>query len=64
MLKILLLTILLLLLAVAGLAIRMLFDRKAEFKGSSCNSAGKALQDKGISCGCGAGQCKSEGVID
>jgi hypothetical protein len=52
MLKILLITFILLGLAFAGLGIKLLLDRKAVFRGSSC----KALEDlscaQGISCGC------------
>ena len=56
MLKILLITIILVAFAVAGLAIRMLFDQKAEFSGGSCHADTDELREKGIACGCG-GYC-------
>ncbi len=59
MLKILLITIILLGIAFAGLGIRLLLDRNAEFKGGSCQSGSKELEEKGISCGCGSGACAS-----
>ena len=53
--------IVLIVLAFAGLGIKMLFDRKAEFTGGSCRatSSSSALADKGISCGCGVESCES-----
>ena len=36
MIQVLILSVILILLAVAGLGIKMFFDKKAEFKGSSC----------------------------
>ena len=59
MLKLLLITIILVGIAFAGLAIRLLLDRNAEFTGGSCQSGSKELEEKGISCGCGAGACAS-----
>jgi len=56
MIKILIITIILVGIAVAGLAIRLLFDRKAEFSGGSCSNGTKELEERGITCGCG-GQC-------
>ncbi len=43
MLKILLITIILVGIAFAGLAIRLILDRKAEFSGGSCQSGSKEL---------------------
>lgn len=62
MLKVMLAAVVLVILAFAGLGIKMLFDRKAEFSGGSCRSTSSSpeLADKGISCGCGAGRCDSE----
>jgi hypothetical protein len=59
MLKVMLAAVVLVVLAFAGLGIKMLFDRKAEFSGGSCRatSSSPELADKGISCGCGAGSC-------
>jgi hypothetical protein len=56
MLKILLITAILVGIAILGMAIRLLFDRKAEFSGGSCQSGAEALAEKGITCGCG-GTC-------
>ena len=44
--------------AVAGLAIRLLFNRNAEFSGGSCESSygSEELSEQGIKCGC-AGEC-------
>ncbi len=54
-------SIVLVVIAFAGLGIKLLFDRKAEFTGGSCRatSSSDALADKGISCGCGGGSCES-----
>lgn len=60
MLKILLITFILVGLAFLGLAIRLLIDRKAEFRGGSCQASPSGLKDKGITCGCGGGSCDSE----
>jgi len=58
MLKVLLITVILVAIAFAGLGIRLLLDRKAEFSGGSCRSGSEALEEKGITCGCG-GHCRS-----
>ncbi len=60
MLKILLITFILVGIAFAGLGIRLLLDRNAEFSGGSCQSGSKDLEERGISCGCGAGACVSK----
>ena len=59
MIQVIILSVILLLLAVAGLGIKMLFDKKAEFKGSSCQATASSLElkDQGISCGCGEDGC-------
>jgi len=59
MLKVLLITGILLVIAFAGLGIKLLFDRNAEFSGGSCTTSSQDLRDKGISCGCG-GACVEE----
>ena len=57
MLKVLLIAIGLLIIAFAGMGIKLLFDRNAEFSGGSCSTTSDDLKDKGISsCGCG-GAC-------
>ncbi len=53
MLKILLITVILVGIAFAGLAIRLIIDRKAKFSGGSCQSGSKELEERGIACGCG-----------
>ncbi len=61
MLKVILATFILVILAVAGLGIKLIFDRNAEFKGGSCQAANSSeeLSSRGISCGCG-GACEGE----
>ena len=59
MVKILIITFILVGIAVLGLGIRLLLDRKAEFSGGSCQSGSKALEEKGITCGCG-GHCSTD----
>ena len=61
MIKLIIATFILVLLAVAGLGIKLLFDRKAQFTGGSCQAtnSSEALNSKGITCGCG-GSCESE----
>ena len=66
MLKVMIAAIVLVLLAFAGLGIKMLFDRKAEFTGGSCQATNSsdALADKGISCGCGGGSCENTDTVE
>lgn len=52
MLKILLITIILVAFVMLALSVKMLFDKKAKFTGSSCNAAHDP-GDKNIGCGCG-----------
>ena len=61
MIKVMLAAVVLVILAVAGLGIKMLFDRKAEFSGGSCQATNsKELEARGISsCGCG-GACETD----
>jgi len=59
MLKILIITVILVGVAFAGLAIRILLEKNGEFSGGSCQSASGDLKDQGISCGCGGGQCNN-----
>ena len=58
MLKILLITVILVAIAFAGLGIRILLERNGEFRGGSCQSTSDELEDRGISCGCG-GACNT-----
>lgn len=57
MIEVIIAAIVLLVLASAGMGIKLLFDRNAEFSGGSCQSTNSsdALNSKGISCGCGGG---------
>lgn len=58
MIELILIASILLLIAVGGLGIKLLIDKKAEFTGGSCQAThSKELQDKGVSCGCGGGHC-------
>ncbi len=43
-------------LALLGLAIKMLLNKKAEFSGGNCKASSPELEKRGISCGCG-GMC-------
>ncbi len=59
MLKLLLITVILVAIAFAGLGIRILLERNGQFSGGSCQATPDGLRDKGISCGCGGGSCGS-----
>lgn len=61
MIKVLILAIILMIIAFAGLSIKLLIDRKAEFRGGSCSASSPELEKQGISCGCGGGYCTSDG---
>jgi hypothetical protein len=62
MIKVFLAAIVLVILAFAGLGIKLLLNRNAEFTGGSCQATNSstALSDKGISCGCGGFHCESD----
>lgn len=53
MLKVILLSALLILIATVALAIRIIIKPGGEFSGGTCSSAGKKLEDKGFQCTCG-----------
>lgn len=53
MLKVILLSALIILIATVALAIRIIIKPGGEFSGGSCSSAGKKLGEKGIQCSCG-----------
>ncbi len=53
MLKVLILAVLLMILAFAAMSVRLILDRKAEFRGGSCAASSPELKKQGISCGCG-----------
>ena len=59
MLKVLILAVLLMVIAFAALSIKLLIDKKAEFRGGSCSVSSPELEKQGISCGCG-GSCYSD----
>ena len=61
MLQVFLPALIILLLAFAGLGIKLIFNKNAEFKGGSCQAAASSehLKDKNISCGCGGGSCEN-----
>jgi len=59
MIKVLILSIVILALALVGLSIKLILDKKAVFKGSSCNALTDELRDKGVGECCG-GSCASE----
>lgn len=42
-----------------GMGIKMLFDKKAEFSGGSCQSSPE-LNERGITCGCGSTGCNAD----
>lgn len=62
MFKVLIAAFVLIVLAVAGLGIKLLFNKKAEFTGGSCQAvnSSESLKSEGISCGCGGGFCEAE----
>ncbi len=60
MLKLLLITVILMGIAFTGLAIRILLERNGQFSGGSCQSRSDGLDEKGLSCGCGRGECVSD----
>ena len=55
MIKVLILAVILMVIAFAGLSIKLFIDRKAEFRGGSCAASSPELEKQGISCGCGGG---------
>ncbi len=59
MIKVLILSIIILGLGLVGLSIKLLIDKKAVFKGGSCNASSPELREKGFGDCCG-GVCHSE----
>ena len=58
MLKVLLLSALLIMIATLALAIRIIIKPKGEFSGGTCRSSDGKLREKGIECTCGkSGDC-------
>ena len=50
--KLLILTIILVLIAVLALSVRLIFTKKGEFRGGSCSAHSDKFEE-GIGCGCG-----------
>ncbi len=50
--ELLILTIILVLIAVLALSVRLIFTKKGEFHGGSCQNHNNNLKDQGIGCGC------------
>ncbi|MCB8999737.1 MAG: hypothetical protein H6540_06705 [Bacteroidales bacterium] len=59
MLKVFILSLIIVLFALVGLSIKLILDKKAVFKGSSCSAASNELREKGIGDCCG-GSCSAE----
>jgi len=60
MLKLLLLSALLILIATVALSIRIILKPKGEFSGAKCHGTA-ALREQGVSCACdGVGECKNK----
>jgi hypothetical protein len=53
MLKIILLSALIILIATVALAIRIIIKPEGEFSGGSCRGVVKKMEDKGFQCACG-----------
>jgi len=58
MIKVLILAVILMILAFVALSIRLLLDKKAEFRGGSCSASSPELEKQGFTCGCG-GMCNT-----
>jgi len=59
MLKVLILSVIILALCLLGFSIKLIFDKKAVFKGSSCSATSPEVHEKGVD-GCCGGACSSE----
>jgi len=59
MLKVFILSVIIVLFFVAGLSIKLIFDKKAVFKGSSCSAVSQELHEKGVGECCG-GSCNTK----
>ena len=55
MIKVLILSVIVLALAVIGLSIKLIFNRKAQLSTGCCNTASPGLKEKGVGCACGGG---------
>jgi len=52
-LKLIILTTAIILIAMLALSVRLIFKPKGDFHGGSCSNQSKELRDKNIGCGCG-----------
>jgi len=59
MIKLILLSTLLILIALIALSVRIILKPKGEFSGGKCSGT-EALREKGISCTCGGEGCHNE----
>ncbi len=59
MLQIIILSTILIFIALLGLSIKLLTNKKAVFRTGSCNALPPEFKDNDLSCGCG-GHCQSE----
>lgn len=50
--ELLILTIILVLIAVLALSVRLIFTKKGEFHGGSCQNHNNSLKDQAMGCGC------------
>lgn len=57
--KVLIITIVLMLIAMLALSVRLIFTKKGEFRGGSCRNHPDELKEQGIGCGCGSGTCET-----
>jgi hypothetical protein len=59
MLKVFIISLILVVIALLGMSIKLIFNKKAEFNAGRCSSIPLELKEKGVSCGCGD-HCSSE----
>jgi hypothetical protein len=59
MLKVFIISLILVMVALLGMSIKLIFSKTAEFKAGRCSSIPSELKENGVSCGCG-GHCNSE----
>ncbi|MFP4059241.1 MAG: hypothetical protein ACOCXD_03290 [Bacteroidota bacterium] len=52
MVEVFIISILLVVIALIGLSVRVIFKKNGEFSGGSCRSTNPRLDEKGLSCGC------------
>ena len=57
--KLILASTLILFIALAGMGIKLYFDKKAVFKAGSCGNLPEELDGKGYGCACGGDVCEN-----